>query len=613
MPHRFRRAALALLLPASVTVAGLSGAGAAGAAPQTSAASPVYSTEQLALAPLGTHNVHEIAASQTLTTPTKNNEQLTFGPQTDTVPRLAGGTTSVAPTVGTVGTSARDRPASTGFLGITGAAQAAANNAYDLEPPDQGLCSNGTDVVEMVNNAFAVYSTSGSPLTPVIAASSVFGAPDESTGYFTSDPHCYYDPSTDRWFLVELAIPGYFSGKGHSTKSYELLAVSTSGDPTGSYVGFEIPTADQSDNGCPCFGDYPMIGADANGVYVTTNEFPIYKAGFNGVQLYAMSKAGLVAAANGAAPPPVVHLGALSSPFPGETVGDTYHLSPALTPVGGSYDAANGGTEYFTMSDVFPSSASSLAVYALTNTASLDSATPQLSLNATVVPTQAYSYPANSGVAVSQEASSTLPPLAAYIKSATGSAPAPAVLQSDFDAVQETTYSGGNLYTALDTVTSSAYSSTYQTDVGSTAAEWFHITASDNGSLSAGVASQGAYAVKGQSLLYPDLVVNPSGQGDLVFTLTGPDNYPSAAFVSFAGDAVRGNTGIAAAGTGPEDGFTCYDYFVGAGYGGCRWGDYSGGVAVGSTVWMATEYVPPASTRDFYTNWGTYVFSTTAG
>ena len=47
--------------------------------------------------------------------------------------------------------------------------------------------------------------------------------------------------------------------------------------------------------GCPCFGDQPLIGADAKGFYVSTNEFPIFAAGFNGAQVYAMSKAALAA------------------------------------------------------------------------------------------------------------------------------------------------------------------------------------------------------------------------------------------------------------------------------------------------------------------------------
>ena len=68
---------------------------------------------------------------------------------------------------------------------------------------------------------------------------------------------------------------------------------------------------------------------------------------------------------------------------------------------------------------------------------------------------------------------------------------------------------------------------------------------------------------------------------------------------------------IAAQGVAPEDGFTCYAAFVGPFYGGCRWGDYSMGVAMGSKIYLATEYIPPDS-RDYLTNWGTFVWNAPA-
>ena len=45
---------------------------------------------------------------------------------------------------------------------------------------------------------------------------------------------------------------------------------------------------------CPCIGDYPHIGADAHGFYVTTNEYPFFAPGeFNGAQIYAFDKRAL--------------------------------------------------------------------------------------------------------------------------------------------------------------------------------------------------------------------------------------------------------------------------------------------------------------------------------
>jgi len=607
-----RRASLLAAMGAlSLAVIGSSGASAQTV--RTSQSTVAASQSFVQLVRVGTTNASWLSDHATRTPPTQSNEHLLVGPE-GTLQRTGGGAGVAAPVTDAVVTQSTSPSTGSafGFTGITGAEQAAANAAYDLEPPDQALCSNGTDVVEVVNNAYAVYSTTGSQLLAPTATTSLFGIPPEQAsgaGSFVSDPRCYYDAATSRWFVVELSIPNFFAPHMHASKSYELIAVSDSSDPTGSYTTFAIDSTDQSDPGCPCFGDYPMIGADANGFYLTSNEFSIYRPAFNGAQLYAVSKQALVAAAGGGPAPTVVHFGALPSPFPAETVGETYHLSPALTPADGTFSSANGGSEYFTMSDAFPVSSDLLAAYALTNTSSLSSATPALKLSDSLVALgQYYQFP-ETGVAVSQRAptSSSQTPLLNYVESQTGSTVAEGVLQADFDAVEETTYADGHLFTEL----SNAQSPTAA--VGTTTAEWF-VLSPPSGSSAASLVHEGNLGVSGQSLLYPDVVVNGSGVGDVVFTLTGSNYFPSAAFIPFGNSGPTGSVQVVGAGSGPEDGFTCYAYFVGANFGGCRWGDYSGGVAVGSTVWMATEYIPPASTRDFYTNWGTFVSSrSTAG
>ncbi len=599
---------------------------AAGSAPAVAASSAAASSagsqatvSNLALQRLGSRNVTQLAATTRLTPVNRSTEKMLIGDTQNITRNSAGSSATLSPPTNfTVASPTNSKPGgsssgTSGFAGITGAQQASANSAYDLEPPDQGLCSNGTYVMEVVNNAFEIYNVkNGGLAVPPTATTSLFGVPSENAGSFLSDPHCYYDAASGRWFVVELSIPNLFSTHVRASKSYELIAVSDSPDPTGSFTTFSIDSTDPSDAGCPCFGDYPMIGTDANGFYLTTNEFSIYKPNFNGVQLYAMSKQELVAAADGTGgAPTVVHFSALASPFPNETVGETYHLSPALVPNAGSFDNSNSGTEYFTMSDAFPVSSDLLAVYAMTNTASLANSNPAVQLSSTLVQLgQTYQFP-EAGMAVPQKPYSSLNqvPLLQYVESQTGSSVPEGVLQADFDAVQETTYAGGNLYTELSTASSTTAS------VGTTSAQWYELapSVSGAGSVLATLAHEGSVAVKGQSLLYPDLAVNSSGAGDMVFTLVGSSYYPSAAYIPFGSSGPSGKVQVAAAGAVPEDGFTCYAYYVGANYGGCRWGDFSGAIAVGSSVWMATEYAVTGQARDTFTNWGTYVFQAPAG
>ena len=68
---------------------------------------------------------------------------------------------------------------------------------------------------------------------------------------------------------------------------------------------------------------------------------------------------------------------------------------------------------------------------------------------------------------------------------------------------------------------------------------------------------------------------------------------------------------IASPGADPEDGFTCYAAFVGPGYGGCRWGDYSMEAAMNGRIYMSTEMIPQTN-RDEISNWGTYAWSAPA-
>ena len=68
------------------------------------------------------------------------------------------------------------------------------------------------------------------------------------------------------------------------------------GTSTGSTSPTTAPTPGASNPG-PYLGDYPHIGADANGFYVTTNAYPWCCNGFDGAQIYALSKAQLAAGA----------------------------------------------------------------------------------------------------------------------------------------------------------------------------------------------------------------------------------------------------------------------------------------------------------------------------
>src|SRR5256885_6792961 len=176
------------------------------------------------------------------------------------------------------------------------------NTQFSLEPPDQALCVGNGFVVESVNTAIAVFNTSGTRIAGPTALNQFFGlapelirTPPIRFGDFTSDPRCYFDRATNRFFVIMLQIDvdppsGNFTGPSH-----QLIAVSKTGDPTGGFNVFRLTTPPDAQQNCPCFGDQPLLGADANGFYLSTNAFSLVDGRFKGAQIYAMSKRALAA------------------------------------------------------------------------------------------------------------------------------------------------------------------------------------------------------------------------------------------------------------------------------------------------------------------------------
>jgi hypothetical protein len=107
--------------------------------------------------------------------------------------------------------------------------------------------------------------------------------------------------------------------------------------------------------------------------------------------------------------------------------------------------------------------------------------------------------------------------------------------------------------------------------------------------------AMGYVSVAGESLLFPSIGVNAQGQGIIAFTLSGPDFFPSAAYAPIDAAHGAGEVHIAAAGVGPEDGFTGYNSPTVVGFPGngtARWGDYSAAVAAANgSIWFANEFI----------------------
>jgi len=510
------------------------------------------------------------------------------------------------------------------FQGLNHRDQRLANNGnqYSVEPPDQGLCVGNGFVFETVNDVLRVYDSSGNPLTDVIDLNSFYGyeaaiiRPDGPFGPFVTDPSCYYDPDTGRWFHVVLTLDvdsetGDFTGKNHLD-----LAVSKTDDPTGDWKIYRIAaqddgTDDTPDHGCsqgPCIGDYPHIGADQYGFYITTNEYSFFGPEYKSAQIYALSKEDLAANKSKVK---VVQFSTRNRVHSKTGRQPGFTIWPATSP-DSIYNTEAEGTEFFLSSNAAEEAnavpggtfSDEIVVWALTNTQSLNSSKPDLDLSNKVLDSEVYGIPP-----LSQQKAGDIP-LAQCINNKT--LPTPfgkgcwqilfteepghhekrSKLDSNDSRMQQVWYADGKLWGALDTVVRNV-------ERKRAGIAYFVVSPQVNKDdhVTGEIAMQGYVAVTGNNVNYPAIAVLPSGVGIMAFTLVGKDYYPSAAYVPIDINGT-GDVHIAGAGVGPEDGFTGYDAFGETSS--SRWGDYGAAVTDGTNIWIASEYIAQTCTFEEY-------------
>ena len=530
-------------------------------------------------------------------------------------------------------------------------------NTFFLEPPDQGLCVGGSFVMETVNGVLQIYTLEGRPLLKGDAGiptdrsvglslnqfygyAPAFDFTTERYGAFITDPSCYYDPALKRWFHVVLTldqdpVSGAFLGTNHLD-----IAVSRGASPMGRWDVYSVPAQNNGSQGTPdhgceggfCIGDYPHIGADAYGFYITTNEYHFFGNGdgdgaeYNGVQLYAFSKAGL---ANGRATT-ATYFQNLAVP---EVGADAFTLRPAWAR-STSWDLGSGGTEWFVsgvVGDGFETAITSddrMVVWGLTGTSTLGSASSTAALDHAVVQTLSYAKPERS----LQKPGPT--PLLDCINLGVdclfgadlGHQDGPYPLDSGDGRVMSSFLADGVLWTTVDTALEGEGSADYDSSDGSfvpideRAGVLYAAFAPTvaNGDVQATLLQDGYVAVGGNNLTYPSLAVNEQNQGYMGVTLVGPDHFPTPAYIPVGIGTNADSVHVVVPGSSPSDGFS------GTIFGGFRprWGDYGYVVpGAGTSLWFAAEYTSSTctlddwvatvgncdSTRTLFSNWTTRV------
>jgi hypothetical protein len=161
-------------------------------------------------------------------------------------------------------------------VGSTNESQTTGGNVL---PPDGDIATSASWLVQVNNDVVTMYNWNTNAFVQ-----KKFSTFFQDSTYFKFDPRVIYDPYWDRFaVLVDACNPC----SGGATQSFFFLAVSWTGDPTGSYwVWFLAPgTVGAND-----FADFPQLGMDLNSLIVTYNDFNPNGA-FNSGRTFTMAKA----------------------------------------------------------------------------------------------------------------------------------------------------------------------------------------------------------------------------------------------------------------------------------------------------------------------------------
>jgi len=145
-------------------------------------------------------------------------------------------------------------------IGVSANGAANTDNSSLVAPPDVTGDVGPNNYVQCVNNVTIIFDKNGNKIWGP-QPTSVFwdGFNGSWTGTNDGDPIVLYDQAADRWVITQFAVS---SSDG---TQWELIAVSTSGDPTGSYYRY----AYQFDN----MPDYPKLGVWSDAYYLSANAF----------------------------------------------------------------------------------------------------------------------------------------------------------------------------------------------------------------------------------------------------------------------------------------------------------------------------------------------------
>ena len=139
------------------------------------------------------------------------------------------------------------------------------------DPPDTNGVVGPNHYVQTVNGGIAIWDKSGALKQSPRYLNTLWASHPNTDGNSCAtendgDPVVLYDQLADRWFVTQFSLPNYGDGSNPKAPSYQCVAVSQTGDPTGAYYLYDFQYN-------AVINDYGKFGVWPDAYYASFNNF----------------------------------------------------------------------------------------------------------------------------------------------------------------------------------------------------------------------------------------------------------------------------------------------------------------------------------------------------
>jgi FlgD Ig-like domain len=156
-------------------------------------------------------------------------------------------------------------------------------------PPDPHTALGPNHMIAMVNGVFVIYDREGNVLKSIGDAAWVAQVINHPV---VSDPQVIYDHFEGRWVMLWLTV------NDAALQSSLTICYSDDENPLGIWYMYATNGAANGNTNSNAFGDYPQIGYDDLGIYVSSREF-FFAGGLAGAKIRIFNKSELYASNGG--------------------------------------------------------------------------------------------------------------------------------------------------------------------------------------------------------------------------------------------------------------------------------------------------------------------------